>query len=241
VQISIIIPAFNEEKLLGASLAAVQSAARVFNDHGWSVQIIVCNNNSTDRTAEIAREAGADVVFEPVNQIARARNTGASAATGDWLLFVDADSQPSAGLFNAVADQIATGSCLAGGSTVRIDEPLRLATGAARVWNCISRTFRLFAGSFIFCEAEAFRAIGGFTQELFAAEEIDLASRLKRLARQRKMRIVILSEHPLLTSARKAHLYTNLEQARFMWRVLFRRKQTLGSRDACHSWYDGRR
>jgi len=54
--------------------------------------MIVCDNNSTDRTAEIARAAGAIVVYEPVNQIARRRNCGAAAATGDWLIFVDADS-----------------------------------------------------------------------------------------------------------------------------------------------------
>ena len=66
----------------------------------------MCDNNSKDRTAEIARAAGARVVFEPVNQIARARNAGAAAATGIWLVFVDADSHPSAALFDEVAGQI---------------------------------------------------------------------------------------------------------------------------------------
>ena len=76
----------------------MKSAAGAFVRRGWGVELIVCDNNSTDRTAEIARNAGARVVFEPVNQIARARNRGAAAATGDWLIFVDADSHPSAGL-----------------------------------------------------------------------------------------------------------------------------------------------
>ena len=67
---------------------------------------------------------------------------------------------------------------------------------------------KLLAGSFIFCEARAFRQVGGFSNELFAGEEIDLSRRLKRLARERKKRIVILHRHPLLTSARKMHLYT---------------------------------
>jgi len=106
VLISIIVPAFNEEKLLGASLAEIKSAAAAFTARGWQVELVVCDNNSTDRTPEIARAAGAKVVFEPVNQIARARNCGALAASGNWLVFVDADSHPSAGLFADVAEQI---------------------------------------------------------------------------------------------------------------------------------------
>ncbi len=106
MKISIIIPAFNEERLLGGTLAQVKSAMDVFTRRRWESELIVCDNNSTDHTAEIARAAGATVVFEPENQIARARNSGAAAAAGDWLIFVDADSQPSAELFADVAEQI---------------------------------------------------------------------------------------------------------------------------------------
>src|SRR5215472_7376876 len=95
VKVSIVIPAFNEERLLGDSLGKIKLAAKAFENCGWETELIVCDNNSTDRTAEIARAAGATVVFEPVNQIARARNCGAAAAIGDWLVFVDADSHPS--------------------------------------------------------------------------------------------------------------------------------------------------
>jgi len=139
VKISVIVPAFNEEKLLGASLAKIKAAASVFTARGWPVELIVCDNNSTDRTADIARVAGAKVVFEPVNQIARARNTGAAAATGDWLVFVDADSHPSAGLFAGVAEQILSGRCLAGGATIRLDEHFLVASLITRLWNFASR------------------------------------------------------------------------------------------------------
>jgi len=70
VNVSIIVPAFNEELLLGKSLSQIKSTANVFGPRGWEVELIVCDNNSTDRTAEIARAAGAMVVFEPFNQIA---------------------------------------------------------------------------------------------------------------------------------------------------------------------------
>jgi len=99
MKISVIVPAFNEEKFIARSLRKIKAATDAFAATGWDSEIIVCDNNSTDRTAEKARAAGATVVLEPVNQISRARNRGASAATGDWLVFVDADSYPSGKLF----------------------------------------------------------------------------------------------------------------------------------------------
>lgn len=219
----------------------VRAALTAFSGRGWDAEVLVCDNNSTDRTAELAKASGARVVFEPVNQIARARNTGAAAASGDWLLFLDADSHPSAELFTEVADQVRAGRCLAGGCTVRIEGHYPVANLITRLWNGISRTARLLAGSFIFCEAEAFRAVGGFSHELFAGEEIDLSKRLKRLAKSSGKRIVILHRHPLLTSTRKLHLYTPGEHVRFFLKALCLRRRTLGSRDECHTWYDGRR
>src|SRR5436853_2054281 len=100
----------------------MRSAMEAFAERGWPAELIVCDNNSTDQTAEIARAAGAKVVFEPVNQIARARNAGASIATGEWLVFVDADSQPSRELLEDVAQIISTGRFVAGGATVILDE-----------------------------------------------------------------------------------------------------------------------
>jgi glycosyltransferase involved in cell wall biosynthesis len=82
IKISIVVPAFNEEKLIERSLQNIRAAAITFSQVGWEHEIIVCDNNSTDRTAELAQAQGACVVFEPVNQISRARNAGAAAAKG---------------------------------------------------------------------------------------------------------------------------------------------------------------
>lgn len=240
VKISVIIPAFNEERLLGGTLRQVKSAMEVFTRRRWECELIVCDNNSTDRTAEIARAAGATVIFEPENQIARARNSGAAAATGDWLIFVDADSQPSAELFADVAEQIQSGRCLAGGSIVRMDERHLLAEFFVWLWNRSSRTCRWLAGSFIFVETAAFRKIGGFNNELFAAEELDLSKRLKRLARETGREIVILHRHPLVTSARKMRLYTVWDHLKLLARLTFNRR-ALNRRESCTLWYDGRR
>ncbi len=241
VNISVIVPAFNEEKLLGASLAEIQAAAAAFRARGWGYELVVCDNNSTDRTAAIARAAGARVVFEPVNQIARARNVGAAIATGDWFVFVDADSHPSESLFADVADQIASGRTLAGGVTIRLDEPLFVAGIITQFWNYSSRLSRLMAGSFIFVEAAGFRQVGGFSHEFFAAEELDLSLRLKKLARETKRQITILHRHPIKTSARKMKLYSGREMGGFFLRSIFNHRRTLRDRDAAFMWYDGRR
>lgn len=241
MKISIVIPAFNEERLLGESLAQINTAAKAFAQHHWAVELIVCDNNSTDRTAEIAHAAGAIVVFEPINQIARARNCGALAASGDWLIFVDADSHPSTELFADVAEQILSGHYLAGGATIRLDTRDRIARAITWIWNCASRTRKLLAGSFIFCDAAAFRKIGGFSDKLFAAEELELTQRLRKLAQATGKRIVILHRHPLVTSARKMHLYTKREHLRFLVSVIFTGGRALTNRDAAHLWYDGRR
>ena len=241
MKISVIIPAFNEEKLLPATLGAIRDARTAFVDRGLASEVIVCDNNSTDRTAEIAAAGGARVVFDPVNQIGRARNTGAAAATGDWLLFIDADSRPTAGLFGAAADAMADPTCLAGGSTLRLDGEHRLAQATAGLWNWLSVRRQLLAGSFIFCQAAAFRELGGFSAELFASEELDLTVRLKQLAAGRGQRLIILQGHPLETSDRKVHLYSGWEYFRFFARVIFGWGRPLRSRAACHHWYDGRR
>ena len=240
MKISIVVPAYNEERLLGASLGQIKQAAESFVRFGWEVELVVCDNNSTDRTAEIAAAAGARVVFEPLNQIARARNAGAAAATGDWLIFVDADTHPNADLFADVAEQIKSGRCLAGGATIRLDEELfvpRLVTG---LWNFVSRTGRWLAGSFIFVETAAFRKIGGFSLELFAAEELELAKRLKKLARELGREIIILHRHPIVTSARKMRLYSAGEHFAILLKFAFNRK-ALTRREDCGLWYDGRR
>jgi glycosyltransferase involved in cell wall biosynthesis len=241
VKVSIVIPAYNEERLLPQSLASIRDAARAFDAAGWAHELIVCDNNSTDRTPQIATAAGALVVFEPVNQIGRARNTGASRSTGDWLLFVDADSFPTRELFADVVRAIRQGRCVAGGSTVCVTDVGGALRRMIGIWNVWSRAVKWAAGSFIFCETAAFREIGGFSEEWYAAEEVDLFRRLKRLARRTGRRIEILHRHPLHTSGRKAHLYTFREGLRFYLRTIVSGGRTLRSARGAHLWYDGRR
>jgi glycosyltransferase involved in cell wall biosynthesis len=239
--VSVLVPAFNEASGLAAALASIRAATAAFEARGWRVELVVCDNNSTDATAAIAAAAGATVVFEPVNQIARARNRAAAGAAGDWLVFVDADTHPSRRLFEDAAAAIASGQVLAGGSVVRMDEGRWPAHLMVASWNLVSRVMRWAAGAFVFVDARAFRAAGGFSERLYATEEIDLFRRLKRLARRDRRRIVILRGAPLVTSGRKLRLYSWWEMAVLLLRTAASGGRSLRRADACFVWYDGRR
>jgi GT2 family glycosyltransferase len=81
-----------------------------------------------------------------------------------------------------------------------------------------------------------FAEVGGFSERLYAAEELDLSRRLKR-----RGRFVILSRHPLATSDRKARLYSWREHALFLGKFVLRGARVLRRREECSIWYDGRR
>ena len=241
-QLSVVVPAYNEEKLLPSCLQALENSGSVFEEPGWSRETIVCDNNSTDRTAEIATEAGAKVVFESHNQIARARNRGASVARGDWLLFLDADSLVSPELFLDLRRTMADPQVIGGGSCLKLrqdsDSPMNW---QIYLWNQISLALRWAPGSFIFCRRTVFEEMNGFNLEQYAAEDVNFSRRLKRKARQTGKTVAILSHHPLATSSRKLDLYSKFELLKALAWLLIRYRRGVRDRNSCFLWYDGRR
>lgn len=201
VDLSIIIPAYNEEAYLPNTLASVSAATAGLPA---TVEVVVVDNNSDDRTGEIARAMGATVVREPVNQIARARNTGARAAAGKFFIFLDADTSLSAPLLESAVANLASGRIVGGGATVAPDRPLDSSgKRVIRFWNGLSKRFHIAAGSFVYCLREAFEAVGGFDERVYASEEIWLSIRLNRWALRRGMRFAVIEAWPVVTSIRK--------------------------------------
>jgi glycosyltransferase involved in cell wall biosynthesis len=241
MKLSVVIPAFNEEKLLPGCLEQLRLALHANAGPDWSAEVIVCDNNSTDRTPQIARQAGAHVVFEPVNQISRARNAGAAVASGDWLLFIDADSYLHPVTLADLLHTIKKGNVAGGGCLGGLDETPLTARAVVVVANLFMRAMRWAAGSFVFCRAEAFRAIGGFPLSVYAGEEILFSAALARWARQRRQRVVILKRHPHVSSGRKFRLYTKGEMVGLCLRALLRPGRTLGDPRRLAFFYDGRR
>lgn len=210
-------------------------------DSAFTAEVIVVDNNSSDRTAELAIGAGAQVVFEPVNQIARARNAGAAAAKGDWLLFIDADSLLSAELLDDIFRLIDEGRSVGCGSSMRMEGIPWWAQTTLQMWNGLSRATRWAAGALVLVRSDAFNEVGGFNQNLYAAEEIDLSQRVKKWGRSRSLEFSILRDHPLETSGRKMHLYTFSELFGQLLRLCLSPWRSLRDKARLSMWYDGRR
>lgn len=238
MKVSIILPAFNEEKILPATLAAVNRARTAFQWLKWEHEVILVDNNSTDGTARIGEKYGAKVVFEPVNQISRARNRGAAAATGEWLIFIDADSFPTRNLFFRVSEEMEEADIVGGGLALRLDDSPGVGHLGVRIWNAISSTMTWAAGSFIFIRSDAFRAIGGFSGDLFFAEELHLSEKLNSYARARNQKMVIIRDQALLTSGRKFRKYSIFTHLGLLFRLFLSGGKMIKDREQCGFWYD---
>lgn len=240
-RLSVVIPAYNESKLIESCLNSVTEAFRSAGLTEADYELIVVDNDSSDDTAKRAAGFGARVVHEPVRQIARARNRGARAARGEWLLFLDADSWPDSALIGDMLKAIADPGIAGGGSLMQMQQLKPLLRAGVWAWNRLSSWLHWAAGAFIFCSKDAFDAVNGFDDSLFAGEEISFSRRLKRYARWRGQRLVILSRHPLRTSGRKGELYSDKEFLLLGFRMLRHPRRFFRDPELCTLWYDGRR
>ena len=115
MKLTIIVPAFNEEAYLPSTLDSIQAAATHLRGRSdVETDIIVVDNNCVDETAAVARSKGATVVHEPVQGIARARNSAAGHADGDSLVFVDADVVVPPTLLEMIHASMSDPACVGG-------------------------------------------------------------------------------------------------------------------------------
>jgi len=200
MKLSVVIPAYNEEKCLPATLDAVSAEF----ERSSAGELIVVDNDSTDRTAAIAEENGAIVLREAEHNIARVRNAGAKQASGDVLLFIDADTRVKAGLIERIAREMSDPACLGGAVMVSYDEPIPSLTHYYLQFCIVAgRVMGIRNGAAQFCRREAFDELGGYDETIFVGEDIDFQYRLNRLARSRGGRTAFITDPPVVTSARR--------------------------------------
>lgn len=208
---AVVIPAYNEADYLPATLSALRKAmAAVAAAH--SGRVVVVDNHSTDDTAKVARENGADeVVFEPVNQISRARNAGARAAVtrgAEWLIFLDADTLvPPETLARALAALDSGAVCGGGAITVCDGELPFFVRNFLTVWNWSAAKFGLAAGCFVYCTREGYEAAGGFSEAVYAGEEVWFSNRLRKWGRRGGLAFRVIARPPVVTSDRKTQWF----------------------------------
>lgn len=233
---SIIIPAYNETAELPSTLSSIRRAMEAVSLEG---ECIVVDNNSTDSTTAVARSHGADlVVQEPINQIARARNAGAAKASGRFLIFIDADTRIQPELLVEALHRLEETPCVGGGSVIKFEsEVSALGRIGIGLWEHISRFTRIAAGSFIFCRSEAFEAVGGYDESLYASEEVRFSRLIKKWGRSNDLDFVILDKAPALTSARKLNWYTGPQILGWI-ALMILMPLAVRSRKLCSFWYE---
>lgn len=207
IYLSIVIPAYNEAALLVSSIDRLKDALKQALPPLLKWEIIVCDNNSTDDTAALAKSAGAVVVHEPINQISRARNTGARAARGQWLLFLDADSYPSPALLQDIVQVSESAQYIGCGTTVIVEGGTLFNQLRMERLNPLFRILNIAGGVCLLCERQAFEQIGGFSLDLYAYEEFDFIRRLKKQGRTQGKSFTVLHQNPVVTSGRKGSLH----------------------------------
>jgi glycosyltransferase involved in cell wall biosynthesis len=231
--ISFIVPAHNEEAWVGRCVSAIRNGAEAL---GEPHEIMVVDDASSDATASIARQQGAQVVRVEHRQIAATRNTGAQQAHGDILFFVDADTLTNAPAIQSALRAIRAGA-IGGGCVPRLEGWLP--------WWCrlvepfIKPAVRLVrflpSGTFLFCTRSAFQTAGGFNENYYAAEELWFVAALKRQGR-----FAILAE-TVVTSGRKFREHSFWTLARLSARLVFRGSRGLRSRRGLEYWYEPER
>ncbi len=205
-EFSIVIPAHNEEKYIGKCLQAVISASKYVRPD--KVEIIVVANRCTDRTAAIARHYGARVLTNDDKCIAAIRNTGVNAAEGEIIVTIDADSLMTKYSLSEIRGLLKSGRYVGGGTNPHFD---RTSVGIAfsamyvalNLLPVMIKNGGYLSGAMFWFYKRDFSAIGGFNERLVSLEDMDFASRLKKLGLRKGQKYGTLRHSYVLTSARK--------------------------------------
>ena len=197
--ISIVIPARNEEKFLPECLDAIQKASKHIRE---SIEIVVVLNRCTDATEAIAQSNGCKIVQDESKNLSHIRNSGIRAASGDWIITIDADSRMSEYMLAHVVHVLSNPKIVGGGVLIL---PERWSLGILLTGLClvpIILFYGISGGLFFFRKAD-FDAIDGFNEQLASVEDIDFAKRLKRHGKSASRRFVNLYRSHIRTSCRK--------------------------------------
>lgn len=180
--VSIIIPALNEEDVIGRCLESIK---QLNVPAGVTTETIVVDNGSRDRTVRIARSFGAEVIVDPYGRISALRNQGARFSRGRILAFLDADCRVHPDwLANALQALRQEGPQVgAVGSHYRVTDK---ASWVARAWAVNNvKSYLTCAVSYIpsgncIVRREVFERVRGFNETLSVSEDTEFCLRLSR-------------------------------------------------------------
>jgi glycosyltransferase involved in cell wall biosynthesis len=211
--ISFIIPAHNEELWIGKCLSSIRTAMGQLVE---PYEVIVVDDASTDATPQIAERMGARTIRVEHRRISTVRNTGAGTAGGEVFFFVDADTKVNERAISAALAALRSGAA-GGGCAPELDGPVPLwghiITSFAVV---VGRLIGLVGGCFLFCTRDAYVATGGFSERLYAGEDIAFVQALKKVGR------FVVPKPTVVTAGRKLAVAGPWEVMTLLLRIALR-------------------
>lgn len=240
MKLSFVIPAYNEEEYIGECLEAIVAQKQTLP---YDVEVIVVNNNSTDRTEEVVRHyPGVKIVKEKEKGIVRARRAGYRAATGDLIANVDADNRIPRGWIRRVMESFEDDKRLVAlsGPVVYYDAPFkvrfftRLFYYVGFVMNTISPSlFPMLQGGNFVVRKSAMEKLGGYETDpnIFYGEDTDVARRMNKVGK-----VKFTFKLPIKSSGRRLAKEGGLTiaaryAANYFWMIFFKRPYTKTYKD----------
>lgn len=197
--LSVVIPARNEEYNLRSCIESLRDSAE---RAGIDLEIVVVINRCTDKTEEVARSLGAQIIHEEAPNLSKIRNAGVRASKAEFIITLDADNIVSKNMISKVLNNLGDQNIVGGGVLIL---PERWSLGivcTGLLLLPVALYHRITVGLFFFRRND-FEAIGGFNEELVSVEDIDFAVRLKRFGIKTRRKYKNLLTAYIATSMRK--------------------------------------
>jgi glycosyltransferase involved in cell wall biosynthesis len=179
-EVSVVVPARDAEHALPALLESLEGQTLPRE----RFEVVVVENGSTDRTADVAASYGARVIQRPVGNRSLARNAGVAAAESDLIAFTDADCVATPAWLEALLDCRGEAPILAGRVTIRTSANPNSIERFERIWRFAQDVFveQGWAATANLCVTrEAFESVGGLDPAYrHIAEDADFCIRAGR-------------------------------------------------------------
>ncbi len=197
---SIIIPAYNEEKLIGRCLDSIVAASAPYKDQ---VEIVVVLNRCTDRTEEIALSYDCVIVKEDSKNMSKIRNAGAKVARGEILVTIDADNRMTGNMLAEIERMLLTGKYIGGGVMGKLERVSLGIIVTMLVFIPLIIKYGMVSAGLFWCYKKDFEAIDGFNEKIRMGEDIDFGMRLKRWGKECGKKYGTITKAQMITSCRK--------------------------------------
>lgn len=216
-RVSVVIPAHNEAGYLEAALASVLAQEYPLE----RLECVVVENASTDATAQVAsafatqhEELRVCLAHEPRLGVSRAKNRGARLASGDLLIFLDADSRMAPGLARTVVTRRRAGDP-AGSIRIVADSNSLVERGFFWLMELGALLFGIRSEMF-YCDRALFLALGGFDEAIQLAEDLEFLDRVKAHLRRDRVKDAIKGKRhgPAVCHIRRSAIRTSPRRLR---------------------------